>query len=61
MRVGGLGGDDVEEPPAQQPEGPGVVVGGLGHEVRLGLRDQVLAQVVGQVLDRAHDHPCLVQ
>ena len=60
VRVSGVGGDDLEEPPAQQLEGAGVVVGGLGDEVRLGLRDQVRAEVVGQLVDRTQDHPRLV-
>ena len=59
--VGQVGCDHLQEPAAEDPQGPGVVLGGGGDQVPLGLDDQVGVQVVGQRLDRADDHPGLLR
>jgi hypothetical protein len=49
MGVGLVGGEDVEEPAAQDPQRCGVVVGGLGDQVPFGPLDQLRAQLRAQV------------
>ena len=47
--VGGLGGDDLEDPAAEDPQRLGVVVGGQAEQLRLGLSIDVGVEVVGQL------------
>ena len=59
--VGEVGCDDLEQPAPEDPQGLGVVLAGCGDQVLLGLDHQVGVEVVGQRLDRADDHPGLLE
>ena len=58
--VGLLGGDDLPQPPPQPAECLGVVVPGLGQQVRLGLRAGLGAEVGGESVDPPDHHPRLL-
>ena len=53
--VGGVGGGDLEDVPAQLLEGFGVVVGGELEQVLLGLEGDVGVEVVGELGQGAED------
>ena len=53
--VGGVGGGDLEDVPAQVLEGFGVVVGGECEQVLLGLDGDPGVEVVGELGQRAED------
>ena len=56
LLVGDLGGDHVEHPAPQDPQLPRTEPCGLGHQPLLGQALDVGADVVGQVVQRPHDH-----
>ena len=60
LGLGGLGVDHLEQPAAQDPQRPGVVVGGLAEQERLRLRHHTGVEIIGQVVDRVDDHARLL-
>ena len=59
--VGDLGSQVLEDTTAEVTQLPRPEHRGLFDQVRLGLDDQVVTQVVGQRVQRLHDHPRLGQ